>query len=174
MPAEVQVVAERYCRKKSRTQVGMRGQKRVVIKPLFSFISVLTYFHQNEDIPLDMCTTHCKQICPDDFHTAGKERALAEISSLYEYVQKMPDGPQKAHFLKRVSIPQSSLWAYCLVRSMMQNVSSLPNWGSLVLTTVWDWQQDSGNSCGLRQTVKISSEQGTVSNLLASLTPILS
>ena len=136
MPAEVQVVAERYCRKKSRTQVGMRGQKRVVIKPLFSFNSVLTYFHQNEDIPLDMCTTHCKQICPDDFHTAGKERALAEISSLYEYVQKMPDGPQKAHFLKRVSIPQNSLWAYCLVGSMMQNVSSLPNWGSLVLTTV--------------------------------------
>lgn len=111
----------------------MRGQKRVVIKPLFSFISVLTYFHQNEDIPLDMCTTHCKQICPDDFHAAGKERALAEISSLYEYVQKMPDGPQKAHFLKRVSIPQSSLWAYCLVGSMMQKVSSLPNWGSLVL-----------------------------------------
>jgi len=116
VPAEVQVVAERYCRKKSRTQVGIKGAEKGG-KALFGFISVLTYFRQNEDIPLDMCTTHCKQICPDDFHAAGKERALAEISSLYEYVQKMPDGPQKAHFLKRVSISQSSLWVYCLFLS---------------------------------------------------------
>lgn len=108
MPTEVQVVAERYCRKKNRTQVGIRRAERDC-KALFGFISVLTYFRQNEDIPLDMCTTYCKQVCTDDFHAAGKERALAEISSLYEYVQKMPDGPQKTHFLKRVSIPCRTL-----------------------------------------------------------------
>lgn len=29
---------------------------------------------------------------------------MAELASLYEYVQKMPDGPQKQMFLKKVSI----------------------------------------------------------------------
>ena len=127
---------------------------------------MLTYFHQNEDIPLDMCTTHCKQICPDDFHAAGKERALAEISSLYEYVQKMPDGPQKAHFLKRVSIPQNSLWAYCLVGSMMQKVSFLPQLGlscpyySLRLATRFQellWvTSNSQNQFGTRYCLKLA------------------
>ena len=27
---------------------------------------------------------------------------MAEVASLYEYVMKLPDGPQKTHFLKRV------------------------------------------------------------------------
>jgi len=66
---------------------------------------------QQEDVALDMCTTYCKRVCPDNFHAAGKEKALAEISSLYEYVQKMPDGPQKTHFLKRVSIIQETLFS---------------------------------------------------------------
>ena len=58
---------------------------------------------QETDIPLELYTTSCKRACPEEFHSAGKERALAEVASLYEYVQKMPDGPQKTHFLKRVS-----------------------------------------------------------------------
>ncbi len=57
---------------------------------------------QDEDIPLEMYTTSCKRACPEDFHTQGKDRATAELAALYEVVRKMPDGPQKTHFLKRV------------------------------------------------------------------------
>lgn len=38
-----------------------------------------------------------------EFHEQGKDNAMAELASLYEYVQKMPDGPQKQMFLKKVS-----------------------------------------------------------------------
>ncbi len=57
---------------------------------------------QDEDIPLEMYSTSCKRVSPEDFHTQGKEQALAEVAALYEFVQKMPEGPQKSHFLKRV------------------------------------------------------------------------
>ena len=76
---------------------------------LFHFLS------QETDVPLELYTTSCKRVCPEEFHSVGKERALAEVASLYEYVQKLPDGPQKTHFLKRVS-GDLKLWilqCYC-------------------------------------------------------------
>ena len=54
---------------------------------------------------MDIYSTSCeRRHCSDDeFHRAGQERALEEVAALYELIHKMPDGPQKAHFLKRVS-----------------------------------------------------------------------
>lgn len=80
VPAEVQVVAERYCKKRKSCR------------------------RTDEDIPLEQYSTFCKRSSPEDFHKAGKERAEAEVASLLELVMNMPDGPQKTHFLKRVNI----------------------------------------------------------------------
>ena len=63
-----------------------------------------TYTPQEEDVPVEMYSTCCQRAAdPDDFHASGQARALAEVASLFEMVQKMPDGPQKTHFMKRVS-----------------------------------------------------------------------
>ena len=51
---------------------------------------------------MEMYSTFCQRTAVDDFHAEGQQRALAEIASLLEVVQKMPDGPQKTHFMKRV------------------------------------------------------------------------
>ena len=54
---------------------------------------------------MDIYSTSCQRMSTsEDFHTAGKEMAVAELAQLYEYVQKMPDGPKKAHFMKRVGM----------------------------------------------------------------------
>lgn len=79
VPHEVQVVAERYCKKRETTQ--------------------------EEDIALDMCNTYCQQESSVDFHKAGQERAMTEVAALYEAVKNMPDGPQKSLFLKKVCLP---------------------------------------------------------------------
>ena len=54
---------------------------------------------------MDMYSTSCerRQCSDEEFHRAGQERALEEVAALYELIHKMPDGPKKAHFLKRVS-----------------------------------------------------------------------
>ena len=36
------------------------------------------------------------------FHNEGRERALEEVSKLYAYIQSLPSGAQKTHFLKKV------------------------------------------------------------------------
>lgn len=55
----------------------------------------------------------------DSFHAQGQQMAGDEVNALFEYVQKMPEGPQKAHFMKRVSrivwmVPSSHLVCGCL------------------------------------------------------------
>ncbi|CAI7993300.1 Rho GTPase-activating protein 19 [Geodia barretti] len=82
VPHEVQVVAERYCKKRDTTQ--------------------------EEDIALDMCSTYCQQECSDDFHAAGQQRAMTEMAALYEAVKNMPDGPQKSLFLKKFESKSSA------------------------------------------------------------------
>ena len=56
---------------------------------------------ETEDLPL--YTTYCSRVSEEEFHSVGQDRALAEVAALLETVQKMPDGPQKTHFLKMVS-----------------------------------------------------------------------
>lgn len=36
------------------------------------------------------------------FHNEGREKALEEVSKLYAYIQSLPSGAQKTHFLKKV------------------------------------------------------------------------
>lgn len=56
-----------------------------------------------EDVALDVYSTCCKRECVETFHDTGKETAMDEVAKLYELVKNMPEGPQKAHFMKRVS-----------------------------------------------------------------------
>ena len=51
-----------------------------------------------------MCSTYCHQESSDNFHAAGQERATTEVAALYEAIKNMPDGPQKALFLKKVRV----------------------------------------------------------------------
>lgn len=55
-------------------------------------------------MPIDMYSSSCQQVSlsAEEFHQKGRENATAELASLYEYVYKMPEGPQKQHFLKKV------------------------------------------------------------------------
>ena len=84
---EVQVVADRYCRKKR----CISGVKHDVSSSVV-----------DDDVAMDMYSTCCKRECVEDFHKSGQDRAAAEIAQLKDFIMKMPDGPQKAHFLKRV------------------------------------------------------------------------
>ena len=63
----------------------------------------MTCCPQEADVPFDVYRTSCQRMEVDNFHEQGQQRAGAEVAALYEYVQKMPEGPQKAHFMKRVS-----------------------------------------------------------------------
>lgn len=80
----------------------------------------------------------------DSFHAQGQQVAGEEVKALLEYVQKMPEGPQKAHFMKRVS---AIMWIY--------RISSC-----LWLSQVWGLQQGSSYSITGYETEKISQEQG--------------
>lgn len=61
---------------------------------------------------LDLYTTSCKRECVENYHDVGKERAMDEVAKLYEIVKNMPDGPQKTHFMKRVSL-MAAYYAPC-------------------------------------------------------------
>lgn len=90
MPVEVQVVAERY------------SKKRRCISGFNRDIDTHTPNVGNNDVVMDMYTTCCKRECIEDFHRAGQERATSEVAQLIEFIQNMPAGPQKTHFLKKV------------------------------------------------------------------------
>lgn len=102
VPSEVQVVAERYCRKRS---------KKNSMK-MSSYNSSIGEWEEEqeegeeeaEDVALDLYSTCCKRECVETFHETGKDNAMDEVAKLYELVKNMPGGPQKAHFMKRVSI----------------------------------------------------------------------
>ncbi len=107
VPPEVQVVAERYCRKRSRKQQlnkssgsadliedqvdgeGSKGEQQGEEE-------------EEEDVAIDLYSSSCKRECLETFHEAGKDKAMDEVAKLYEMVKNMPEGPQKAHFMKRV------------------------------------------------------------------------
>lgn len=74
IPTEVQVPAEQHLRKKSTGDM---------------------------DSSLFMVNTYCQQMSTDSYHTSGHRQALEEVEKLYSYVQSLPDGPQKAQFLKK-------------------------------------------------------------------------
>ena len=57
---------------------------------------------EEEELVLDLVSTSCKRECVETFHETGKQTAMDEVAKLYELVKNMPDGPQKAHFMKRV------------------------------------------------------------------------
>lgn len=96
------MVAERYSRKRLReSQRESRGEGGE---------GEGEEEEQGEGTPaIDMYTTSCKRECLENFHESGKDRAMDEVAKLYELVKNMPDGPQKAHFLKRVSLPVCSI-----------------------------------------------------------------
>lgn len=91
MPTEVQVVAERYLkRKRTRTSDS---------------IDSLDEIESEESVAIEIYSTACQRESSETFHQSGQEKAATEVAALYEIVRNMPDGPQKTHFLKRVSIP---------------------------------------------------------------------
>ena len=98
----MQMVAERYCcRKRSR-----RNQSKISSGKEESFDELdgeEEEEEEEEDVALDLYSTSCKRECVETFHDQGKERAMDEVAKLYELVKNMPEGPQKAHFMKRVS-----------------------------------------------------------------------
>ena len=91
---EVQAVAERYCSKKRSCSIsgghGFKGGENSSSSKV-----------GNDDV-IDMYITCCKRECIEDFHKEGQERAVAEVAQLMKFIHNMPDGPQKAHFMKRV------------------------------------------------------------------------
>lgn len=87
MPVEVQVVAERYSKKR---------------RCISGDIDTCGLNVGNSDAVMDMYTTCCKRECIEDFHRAGQERATSEVAQLIEFIQNMPAGPQKTYFLKKV------------------------------------------------------------------------
>ncbi len=89
-------MAERYCKKKSR-----RNQ---LIKSGGGEVGGGLPDEEKESVPIDVYSTSCKRECVETFHEAGKERAVDEVAQLYELVKNMPEGPQKAHFMKRVCL----------------------------------------------------------------------
>lgn len=98
VPPEVHVVAERYCRKRSK-------RKRLKMSSYNSSIGEWEEDEEEEeDVTLDLYSTCCKRECVEAYHETGKENAMDEVAKLYELVKDMPDGPQKAHFMKRVCI----------------------------------------------------------------------
>ena len=56
------------------------------------------------------------------FHSEGRERALEEVSKLYAYVQSLPSGAQKTHFLKKVCVNH---FPCLLVQTGMAGVDSI-------------------------------------------------
>ena len=90
VPTEVQVVAERYLRRK-RTHAAD------------SVESLDTVDSADDGVAIDIYSTACKRESSTTFHQTGQDSAATEVAALYEIVQNMPDGPQKTHFLKRVS-----------------------------------------------------------------------
>lgn len=55
------------------------------------------------ELVIDVYSTSCKRQCVENYHTSGRDQAMDEVAMLYEVVKNMPEGPQKAHFMKRVS-----------------------------------------------------------------------
>ena len=94
VPVEVQVVAERYS-KKRRCNRGFKGD-------MDTHVPGPKAGEDDDDVVMDMYTTCCKRECIEDFHKEGQERAVSEVAQLVELIKNMPDGPQKTHFLKRV------------------------------------------------------------------------
>lgn len=90
------MVAERYIRKRSR--------RKQHAKELSEDKAGGEGEEEEEDLPIDLYSTSCKRECVETFHESGKERAMDEVAKLYELVMSMPDGPQKTHFMKRVSL----------------------------------------------------------------------
>ena len=88
---EVQAVAERYCRKKRSCNISGGHEFKSTSSS-----------EGDDDIVMDMYVTCCKRESVEDFHKEGQERAVAEVAQLINFIQSMPDGPQKVHFMKRV------------------------------------------------------------------------
>ena len=101
-------MAERYCRKKSRrNQLNKSSNSSDLIEDQVDSgpggREGEGQGEEEEDVAIDLYTSSCKRECVETFHETGKERAMDEVAKLYEMVKNMPDGPQKVHFMKRVS-----------------------------------------------------------------------
>lgn len=57
----------------------------------------------DDSVAIDIYSTACQRTDAETFHQTGQDNAATEVDALYEIVKNMPDGPQKTHFLKRVS-----------------------------------------------------------------------
>ncbi len=84
------MVAERYLkRKRTRTTES---------------VDSLDTIDEDQSVAIDIYSTACQREDSEAFHQTGQDNASAEVDALYEIVRNMPDGPQKTHFLKRVSV----------------------------------------------------------------------
>ena len=99
-------MAERYCRKRSKkNQLNKSSSSSNMIEDqVDSGEGKEQDGDGDEDVVIDLYASSCKRECAETFHEAGKERAMDEVAKLYEMVKSMPEGPQKAHFMKRVSL----------------------------------------------------------------------
>ena len=61
------------------------------------------------DAPLSLASSSCQRVPVASFHSEGRDRALEEVSKLYAYVQSLPSGAQKTHFLKKVGMRSAFL-----------------------------------------------------------------
>ena len=77
---------------------------------------------EEEEVTLDLYSTCCKRECVETFHDTGKENAMDEVAKLYELVKNMPDGPQKAHFMKRVRMVLANLDPLSLMPQIFASV----------------------------------------------------
>lgn len=66
-----------------------------------------------DSVAIDIYSTACQRTDSETFHQTGQENASAEVDALFEIVKNMPDGPQKTHFLKRVSVGEYGV--FCTV-----------------------------------------------------------
>ncbi len=100
------MVADRYFKKltKKRDRISASMSSRDSIDGIVAKTDNKDREEEEEELVIDVYSTSCKRQCVDNFHDAGKERAMDEVAKLFALVKNMPDGPQKAHFMKKVSL----------------------------------------------------------------------
>ena len=103
VPSEVQVVADRYCKKMAKRKEKMSASASSLGDSLDGKVRK-GEDEEDGEIVIDVYSTSCKRQCSKNYHEIGKENAMVEVADLYEIVKNMPEGHQKAYFMKKVSL----------------------------------------------------------------------
>ena len=95
------MVADRYCKKRSKKREKISNSALSLVGKVDSEVNKIE--EEEEEIVIDAYSTSCKRQCSEKYHENGKDQATDEVAKLYEIVKNMPEGPQKTHFMKKVS-----------------------------------------------------------------------